>query len=156
MLFATAGVVLAAGGLGVAALGSGAQEPGPRPSTATDETPDGGAAELPPSATTESAPAPGTSPASPSAEPSTSSSPSASASQSEEAEPEEAAETAGQSGPPAQQTSAPRPTREPTRTPPAGPGTPDAPKPTTGKPDPEPEPEPEPSKTCDRFLWWCT
>ncbi|GHD29853.1 SCO2400 family protein [Streptomyces galbus] len=151
-----AGFVLAAGGLSLAELGIDApgfssSDPaaagGEAAELADGDSPSPGGSDRPvdgPRGT-------GTTSASPSASASASASPSASASAS--------ASPSGSTSPDPQSATAPG-------TVPAGPGTdPDqgtdpAPDPTpTTEPttaEPTPKPSPSPTKTCDRFLWWCT
>lgn len=153
-LLIVAGFVLAAGGLSLAELGLDAPGSDPRPAVAGEESVDGGAEEVEPSASASgSAPGlgePGASP-SPGASGSASASASASASGDEESEgPEEETAQASASSAP-EDTPTTGPTTAPTVEDPPATDAPD-PDPTTD----EPEPEPEPSETCDRFLWWCT
>ncbi|MGM9465313.1 SCO2400 family protein [Streptomyces murinus] len=144
-----AGLVLAAGGLGFAELGTDAPLPFTGGGTATvkdtsaddgDSSSPSGRTTAPPQVTNVSATSGATASASgsPAAGASDSASPSA----------------AGTTEPPPSAPTAPgSPVTAPTAPPPPRPT---AAPPTTAPATSAPPPAPSPTRTCDRFLWWCT
>ncbi|MFI2423091.1 hypothetical protein ACH5A7_03130 [Streptomyces sp. NPDC018955] len=154
-LLIVAGFVLAAGGLSLAELGLDAPGSSPEPAAAGEESADGGGAELEPTESSGGAPAAVTSTGSTGPKASGSPSPSASGSPKDE----ESREADDETGRDASSAPAETSTTAPATPQPEAPDAseePETPEPTPTTKQPEPEPEPEPTKTCDRFLWWCT
>ncbi|MFJ8542039.1 hypothetical protein ACIRFH_08495 [Streptomyces sp. NPDC093586] len=163
-LLVAAGFVLAAGGLSLAELGTDAPHSPATPTSAGDETADGtstrevGEASAIPVGDA-SGPAPSGAASSPgvsasasasvSSSASASAAPSASASASRSPDAEEQDPATGTGAPSAPL--APETTPAPDQPPPP----PDDP-PATAPSAPATSPAPAPTKTCDRFLWWCT
>jgi hypothetical protein len=147
VLFAGAGLLLAAGGLSLAELGIEAPGSAPKPAAAGDETADGPGSAGKSAGRSDGGGAVGIGDA-------TSASASASPSPSDSAKGEKSGEgkkPTGEATRSAPATGSPgRPTSAPTATRPSG--TAPAPGPTSTIP----KPQPSPTKTCNRFLFWCT
>ncbi|MGX1561666.1 SCO2400 family protein [Streptomyces sp. NPDC055506] len=139
-LFIAAGFVLAAGGLSLAELGMDAPKSTSKPAEAEGESAEAGETVRPAG---DKAEVEGVS-RSPS--PEVSDSPSASKSpKDEKSKDDEPTRT------PTAEPSSSRPPAAPTAAPP-----PPTPTRTADPTTPAPTPEPSPTKTCNRFLWWCT
>jgi hypothetical protein len=145
VLFVGAGLLLAAGALSLAELGI--ESPGTTPKTAAagDATADGGASVKESTAMPDGGGATGAT----SISASTSASPSASESAKDKKDDKKADK----------ETPSPTATVLPTRTvqaPQPTPSSTPSSAPATKPPSASPTPRPSPTKTCNRFLWWCT